>query len=178
MKNIWFISDTHFGHARILTFKDKLGNLIRPGFQNVTEMDELIIEKWNSVVKSDDIIYHLGDITFSEKIYNQVMPRLNGQKKLILGNHDNLGMSLYSKYFEEISSWHKWKSKGAIPNFVLCHYPLHRGSFDYRLGEKSFCVHGHLHQNLIDEPGYINVCVEHTNYTPINLDELLVKMKG
>jgi calcineurin-like phosphoesterase family protein len=175
LPDIWFISDTHFSHGNILKFRDDNDNLIRPNFKDADHMDEVMIENWNRCVKPQDKIYHLGDITFSRQKYHKIMPRLNGKKRLIMGNHDNFKPSEYEQYFEKVMSW---RSFGEFPvKFVCCHYPLHRGSFEYRAGNPGFCVHGHLHQRLINEPGYINVCVEHTNYTPIHLEELLERMK-
>ena len=33
-------------------------------FKDTNEMNEYIIQKWNSVVKENDIVYHLGDVGF------------------------------------------------------------------------------------------------------------------
>ena len=56
MSDIWVISDTHFGHNNMLKFKDKNGDPIRPNFSSTEEMDEHMIERWNSVVKDGDIV--------------------------------------------------------------------------------------------------------------------------
>ena len=68
-RDIWIISDTHLLHENILKFKDgATGNLVRGNkFSNVNEMDEFILEKWNSVVKPGDIVYHLGDVFIGDK---------------------------------------------------------------------------------------------------------------
>jgi calcineurin-like phosphoesterase family protein len=190
MSDIWFISDTHFNHANILTFKTNTpdGELIRPGFKDVDHMNEVMIENWNKVVKPGDKIYHLGDVSFgNEAKYNAVMRRLNGRKRLILGNHDNFDMSYYQSHFQKIYSW---RSFGQFSKaFICCHYPLHTQSFQYRKSGPGWCVHGHIHEKLVrkenkdgtilaaPDPRYINVCVEQRNYTPIHLDELLKEMK-
>lgn len=80
----WVISDTHFGHDKIITY-DK-----RP-FKTGKEMDEAMIKNWNSVVKPNDTIYHLGDFAFhTEDAVCNILERLNGNKILILGNHDKV----------------------------------------------------------------------------------------
>ncbi len=72
----WFISDTHFFHANILKFLNKQEQRIRP-FQSLEEMHELMIERWNSVVKDRDYVYHLGDVTFQyHRPFNNLMHRL------------------------------------------------------------------------------------------------------
>jgi len=55
MSQIWFTSDTHFGHDRDFVWGVR-------GFKNVDEMNKEIIKRWNSVVAKDDIVYHLGDV--------------------------------------------------------------------------------------------------------------------
>jgi hypothetical protein len=51
MNEIWIVSDTHFGHSNILGFMHTDGSLIRGNrFSSVEEMDEHMIERWNSVV--------------------------------------------------------------------------------------------------------------------------------
>lgn len=53
----FYTSDTHFCHDRILQMQP------RP-FTSIVEHDEHIIERWNSVVREQDIVYHLGDFAF------------------------------------------------------------------------------------------------------------------
>ena len=54
---IYFISDTHFYHHRILEYTN------RP-FDRIEDMNETIIENWNKVVTPKDTVYHLGDVGF------------------------------------------------------------------------------------------------------------------
>ena len=49
-----------------------------------------MIENWNSVVKKGDYVYHLGDVFFgSKETFPALWNRLNGSKRLIIGNHDD-----------------------------------------------------------------------------------------
>lgn len=184
MGNLFFISDTHFSHSNILTFLDSAGNNIRK-FRDAEEMDERMIQNWNSVVRPQDKIYHLGDVSFrSWQRMNEIMPRLMGKKRLILGNHDHYPIEEYAKHFEKIMSWRQFKQ--FKKPFICCHYPLHKSTL-YR-GSKGpggvHCVHGHVHQNDVmiegtkrPDPQYINVCVEKINYTPIELSDLMNLMQ-
>lgn len=170
MSNTFLISDNHFGHDNFLSFQDEAGNKIRT-FSNVEEMDEHMIEKWNSVVKPSDKVYHLGDVCFSFKVLEKIMPRLNGIKVLIKGNHDNLKMSQYMQFFKDVRASHQ------LDKFVLTHIPIHTDSIGR--GAKGN-IHGHTHERCVMLDGikdsrYINVCVEQTNYTPISLEELKSK---
>ena len=51
----WFISDTHFSHTNIIKYAG------RP-FANVQEMDQALIDNWNSCVGVDDQVFFLGDL--------------------------------------------------------------------------------------------------------------------
>ena len=82
MGKIFYIADTHFGHDNIR----KLSN--RP-FSTVEEMDNALINNWNSVVTDDDDVYILGDFSYKSEDPIDYLKKLNGKKHLIVGNHDN-----------------------------------------------------------------------------------------
>ena len=177
MATIWFISDTHFGHANILTFKRADGHLMRtkPGgypFQDVTEMDEFMIERWNSVVRAGDKVYHLGDLAMKlAGGIDRIMCRLHGHKRLVRGNHDRLPTKHYMRWFEEIHGVRIFEG------LVLSHVPLHPRSV------RGTNVHGHLHSNNLGDPDfalpkYLNVSVECIDYTPISLEEVRATIKA
>ena len=183
-KNIWVISDTHFRHANILKFKDQYGNLVRPGFADVDEMDEHMIERWNSVVKPGDIVYHLGDVVMNSNDdyawFKKNWPRLNGSKRLIVGNHDDIKFLSSGGFFKKVSMWRMFPEFGLL----LSHVPVHSasamlyGSKDTGLLTTPFQllnVHGHIHQNPSPAGPYRCVCVEQIDYTPVNIDELRIK---
>jgi calcineurin-like phosphoesterase family protein len=173
MADTWVISDTHFRHEAILTFKDYAGKPPRDGFDNVDHMDEHMMDMWNQTVKPEDTIYHLGDVLFGtnkEFWLAENFVKLHGKKHLILGNHDN--PKFLSHYFKSISLWKDLSSDGLI----LSHAPLHPSTLaeSHRFGtEKVLNVHGHIHSNPSPEGPYKCVSVEQINYTPVNLDELL-----
>ena len=82
--NIWFTSDTHFNHNNIIRFCNRPWN-------TVEEMDKALIENWNSVVKPDDIVFHLGDFAFAPNSkWKTLLQALNGKIYLIVGNHDEI----------------------------------------------------------------------------------------
>lgn len=93
-RNIWFTSDQHFGHESIV-------NWTKRPYKTVKEMNKAIIKKWNKQVKPKDIVYILGDFvwnTVKSHEYRNIMQKLNGNKILIVGNHDDIksvrGMNL------------------------------------------------------------------------------------
>lgn len=172
MTDIWVISDTHFSHSNILKFTDNEGNKIRP-FSSVSEMDWEMVERWNSVVKPGDKVYHLGDVymSASKGYMENILSKLNGQKRLILGNHDNGKDQILQKYFKKIDVWRKFPEFGLL----LTHVPVHESTLkEARFGVHTLNIHGHIHQNKSPDGPYQCVCVEQTNYTPVHIEELRI----
>ena len=169
-RNIWVTSDTHFNHENILNFKDKDDQPVRP-FGSVEDMNETLTSNWNSVVKPGDKVYHLGDVFFGSKdAFKVLWPKLNGSKRLVVGNHDDIKFLSSGGFFQKVQMWRMFSELGLL----LTHVPVHPTT----LGENRFNggpmlnVHGHIHQNKSPEGPYKCVCVEQTKYTPVNIEEL------
>lgn len=161
MPDIFLIADTHFGHKNILGFQNYDGTRVRP-WDDVKEMDEAMVERWNSVVRLYDKVYHLGDVAIAKSSLD-IMRRLNGRKVLIRGNHDIFKLGDYAKHFYDIRGSHK------LDNFIMSHMPIHPESV------ARWCkgnIHGHLHNNVLGDPRYLNVSVERINYTPIAFEDI------
>ena len=166
MSEKWFISDTHFFHENIIRFCN------RP-FEDAQSMNEFMIDRWNTLIRPSDKVYHLGDVACGyagdDKKLGNLLSRLNGKKRLIVGNHDNIKSPALHKYFEKIELWYGDKKWG----FTCSHIPLPLN----HLRDGDFCVHGHIHNNLESDLHYINVCVEHHRYEPVHIDEIFRQMK-
>lgn len=172
-KDIWVISDTHFNHANILKFTGYDGKKVRH-FTDLQEMNEEMISRWNSVVRPGDKVYHLGDVFFGPyEDADRILSRLNGQKRLIVGNHDTIygrPGEILQRHFRKIHLWRNFSELGLL----LSHVPVHEST----LGESRFTgkqmvnVHGHTHQNGSPNGPYKSVCVEMINYTPVHIETL------
>lgn len=167
--NLFFISDTHFGHANILKFTiNESGTLLRPGFKDVNHMDEAIIQNWNKVVRPQDHVYHLGDVAMSRR-FLPIVKRLNGHKRLIFGNHDIFD---YKHYAE--AGFEKLMGLRVLDRIIFSHIPVHEN----QLSRFKLNVHGHTHINVVrnavghPDKRYKCVCVEQVNYTPVPFEEL------
>lgn len=176
MSNTFIISDTHFGHEKCCTvFKRADGSPLRP-FANADEMNDEMIRRWNAVVRPHDKVYHLGDVVINKR-YLPLLNQLNGKKRLIRGNHDIFPTRVYLEYFDEIYGVR------VLDDMILSHIPLARDSITDRFNVN---VHGHTHAAEMINPDttdrvdyrYMNVCVEHTDYTPIAIDVLRDKIKN
>lgn len=54
---IYYIADTHFGHANVIRFCD------RP-LDDVRDMDRTMAERWNLRATDDDDVYIVGDFIY------------------------------------------------------------------------------------------------------------------
>jgi len=169
MANIFFASDHHFQHKNILTFKRNDGTPLRE-FVDIDHMNEHIVNCHNSVVRPGDKTYFLGDVVMSKKSPAlSILARMNGEKILIKGNHDQCSPEAYLAYFKDIRGSHQFDG------MILTHIPIHPES----LARWGLNVHGHLHANVVNLPlaqipdrRYFNVSMEQINYTPISLEEV------
>lgn len=78
----YVISDLHLGHKTILEFQPNRKDLMYE-YEN---HEDFMIRTFNSVVKPGDKVIILGDIAF--KSIPEYLTALNGDKLLIIGNHD------------------------------------------------------------------------------------------
>ena len=85
---IYFTSDLHFCHEKMIRIMD------RP-FRDAADMEEGLVQNWNSRVTPEDEVYILGDVTMrGRKEARQALERLNGRKYLVRGNHDGFADKL------------------------------------------------------------------------------------
>ena len=185
MATTFLISDTHFGHEKTCTvFKREDGSPLRP-FASAEEMDEFMVKAWNDRVRPNDKVYHLGDVVINRKFLH-ILGRLNGDKVLIRGNHDIFKLEDYTAYFRDVRGY------DVKNGMILSHIPVHVESLA-RFGTN---IHGHLHANRVMkmrgvdsktgevlysteiDPRYHCVCVEHTDYAPISLEEVYDRIRA
>jgi calcineurin-like phosphoesterase family protein len=186
--NIFFVSDTHFGHDNILKFTKEDGSRLRD-FSSIEEMHEVMVERWNSIVRPVDKVYHLGDVVIAQR-HLPILNRLNGKKRLVRGNHDIFKTKEYLNYFSEVYGVRAFGKEG----FICSHIPIHTDSmYRWKLN-----VHGHLHGNVVKseqwvtfkddlgkergtheylpDPKYYCVSVEQIDYTPVSLEQVMQRI--
>lgn len=167
---IYFTADTHFGHENVIRFCD------RP-YTTAAEMDEALIENWNSRVKGNDTVFILGDLFFRSDNAEEILRCLKGKKRLLVGNHDGSWMTKVdvSRYFASVDLM--LELSDGRHALTLCHYPL----LTWKHAKKSYMVHGHIHNDtgadfwplLAARDNVLNAGVDINGYQPVTFDELL-----
>ncbi len=169
---IWYSSDTHFFHRKILEYS------VRP-FPDVFEMNDAIINRWNSRILPSDTLYFLGDWAFDlsgklDRVY-ELRERIRCERiHFILGNHDhiirkNRDTLLRDKTFLSISD--VYTVNDTKPKVFLSHY-------SHRIWNKShhgvYHLYGHSHGALEDDPASLSFdCgVDTNNFYPYSMDDV------
>lgn len=162
MNNIWFTSDQHYDHKKIIEYEKEH----RP-FATVEEMNEKLIENHNSLIKKNDTVYHLGDFCFSrESIW--IAKKLNGKHRLIMGNHDCYPTELYLNCFEKLHGAKFWE------DCIMTHIPVH----ELCLVSRSLVnLHGHLHGKKVMigakyiDTGVTSIATPDLNYKCVSVEQ-------
>lgn len=179
VKKVWFTADTHFGHKNVIKYCN------RP-YETVNQMNNALIENWNNSVEPEDVVFHLGDFAFLQDS-TEIINALNGKIYLIPGNHDKQivgqsnnvfnppdGLTTKFRIMEPLLDVDIQVEDEKL-RLVLCHYAM-------RVWNKSHYgaihLYGHSHGTLPDDPNSLSmdVGVDCHNYSPISLDDVLLKM--
>lgn len=188
-KNLWFVSDTHFNHRKLVTGCPEHFERCRT-YETTDEMNADIISKWNENIKNDDNVIFVGDFVMNTPakivptFFRETIAKFNGTKYYIRGNHDHLLV----KDTPEID----W-ADGFIFDYRGRHYIVQHNDYneipltnpvlkvndtDYSM---NVLVHGHTHEtcriSIVDfaptwKMKQNNVCWE-AWYRPVNYTELV-----
>jgi calcineurin-like phosphoesterase family protein len=175
---VYFTSDTHFCHEKII-------RLCGRPFVNIKQMNETLIQNWNSCITNDDEVYILGDFAYkgTEIQINKIVERLKGKKYLIKGNHDKFIDDIeFKKNFEWIKDYYVLTYENI--NFILFHYPILEWDGFFH---DSIHLYGHVHNSGKSEDQAkrleilgrraINVGVDVNNFHPISAEKILEMIK-
>lgn len=160
MSKRFVVADHHFYHNNIIKYAN------RP-FNDIDQMNNILIEKHNQMVNRNDITFVLGDFSFgNQQETRNILKKMNGRKILILGNHDVGNKAWWiSVGFEDVIKY------PIIINdfFILSHKPVYLNDHMPYIN-----IHGHLHSKKYQNSNYVCVSVESTDYYPINLETLIL----
>lgn len=166
----WIISDPHFDHKNIIRYTN------RP-FWSIEQMNEHILWNWNNKIKSDDLVFFLGDMAFGRgsRKARWWLTQLNGRKIYLKGSHD--------KEIRPTSVLDKvlFVCDCVVLRTDACTYLLVHDSFNKPYWFHGWVVHGHYHDTrpyLDTKWKRVNVSVEMTDYKPITVRQLVTDTIG
>lgn len=159
-------------------------------FADTDHMDEVLIERWNSVVGVDDIVFHLGDAVMGDKEAGIArLARCNGRKFLVPGNHDGVFSQesasrqarfrpLYEQVFEILPEQQEIRLADGS-DALMCHFPYDGDSHgpnryaEMRPVDKGqVLIHGHVHSQWRTQGRQYNVGVDVNGLTPVSEDTI------
>ena len=175
----FFTSDLHFCHNKPFLYEPR-------GFVDVWEMNEAIVNRWNSVVQPGDDVFVLGDLILNDNENGiKLIKLLKGNLHIICGNHDtDSRRELYNHCWniEEICDARVFKAGGF--RFFLCHYPVLCSNYDDKekpLARRliSLCGHTHTKDKFLDwDKGYIyHVELDAHNCYPVSVEDIVKDIK-
>jgi calcineurin-like phosphoesterase family protein len=140
-------------------------------------MNEALIAAWNSVVKRDDLVYHMGDFILGHGDLfdlDEIVSQLNGWIMLVPGNHDTQRkLDLYQEgaLLERLDRIHEIKKPHPM---VMSHFPL---AVWHQNHKGSWMLHGHAHGYHKQEGLIMDVGVDtHPEHRPYHYDEVAAIM--
>jgi calcineurin-like phosphoesterase family protein len=170
----FFTSDTHFDDEYAIQYFN------RP-FKSMHEMNAAMVERWNSVVSEQDLVYHLGDFTLDDIAhFTKWVGQLNGNIKILPGSHDQPWLKdfLTNGKVQVIAPLVSLDVPEILPGpspqvIVLCHYAMQVWD---RSNQDSWHLFGHSHGKLKGIGRSFDVGVDCTDFVPLSLDQVSEKM--
>lgn len=162
----YLTSDLHLDHGNIIEYCN------RP-FDSVEDMNEVLVENWNSIIDTGDEVLFGGDLTISSNTADLLdwFDRLNGNLVFIIGNHDGTVLDT----LDNVSFFEHYQFEYGDHRFYAVHDPL-----DAPANFSGWVLHGHHHNNWPDEYPFVNpvdrrvnLSVELIDYAPITMSTLL-----
>lgn len=176
MSQRWIHSDWHWMHENIYKFETFPGGpRVRAKFENATEGDAYMRDRYMSLVKPSDKVTFLGDLTMhrGKKYVVEFIDyfrTLPGEKDLILGNHDHYDVGVYKE-----AGFRVIRASNMLDGILFTHYPVHQDSIGFRaIGN----AHGHIHEKPSPTGLYYNCCVEVNHYEPIPIENIKAALKS
>ncbi len=172
----YYISDLHFGHKNVI-------KLVGRPYACLEEMDEDLINKWNTRVKRNDTVYIVGDLVFENNDPELYLPRLSGRKILVVGNHDEKWLrnnAECAKYFTAIADY--MTTIVGDRRITFCHYPMYEWKNSRKIGSNKvgYHIYGHIHNDTSDKykplfmlPHSFNAGADINGFMPVTFEELV-----
>lgn len=175
-----FYSDPHFGH-------DKIIELCNRPFDNVAEMNDILVDRYNFMIKPTDTVIWLGDCFFMPiNESRNIMNRLNGEKILVRGGHDGSDSRMLRAGFSAVTDQMTMQICDKI--CTLNHFPYagtpHKSGEDDRYASRrpkakkgQYLIHGHTHSQKQRQNNQIHVGVDAWDFAPVEVEDVWTLIK-
>ena len=177
---IYITSDFHFNHQKEFIYEPR-------GFSSPIEMNEVLLENFNSIVKPEDEVYILGDLMLGGAVFHrqglELISSLNGHLHLVRGNHDtNLRWAAYTKLDNVVECENSIYLDYKKYHFYLSHYPSMTSNYTDGKSLKSrtlnLCGHSHTKDPWLHwMTGSYHCEVDANDNKPISIDEIIDNMR-
>lgn len=164
----WITSDLHLHHFNVIKYSN------RP-FSTAEEMNEVIVNNYNSLVAVDDLVFNLGDLVIGAQNKLEECVKFNkilkGVKYYLSGNHDKFSEKEFGEFYIKDRVFY-YNYKNLV--IAMSHYP--QEDVNVKLKHYDLYLHGHTHQNIVSNKRNVyNVCLEVNDYKPVLLDDIIKK---
>lgn len=181
-------SDQHVSHVNIARLADRPFD----NSESTEDMDNTLIERWNSVVMPEDNVLVLGDIALGK--IDLSLPKwkqFNGTKYLVPGNHDRISSVEKPARRERFAPMYEEAGFVILPEIIsvfaemgtdnvemlASHYPYRGDSQEAErhvelrpIDEGKLLLHGHTHADVATKPEFprqFHVGVDAHDLTPV-----------
>jgi len=177
--SIFLTSDTHFCHDKDFLYRPR-------GYNNIKDMNEDLVQKWNDTITNEDIVYFLGDLCLTDTTAAlEYIKRLNGSAIFwIFGNHDTKNkVDLIKENCQKfipcgtstVIKYHKISC-------LLSHYPTITSNYDEKhFNQHVINFHGHTHQQSnfinVSNPFMYHVGIDSHNGYPVKIDDAIDEIR-
>lgn len=188
---VHYTSDLHFGHELVAG---------KRGFASAAEHDEVIADLWSEMVRPQDVVIVLGDISAgAHSGALSILGKLPGRKHLIAGNHDRVhpmhrrtfaaSMPVFLDVFVSVSPFGRRRLEGT--EVLLSHFPYAewgegpaRGGAaasrhnQFRLPDFGVpLLHGHTHGTEQGHGHELHVGVDAWGFRPVPQEQVIVWLR-
>jgi len=153
-------------------------------FESVEEMDAELVRRYNAVVKPEDVVYWLGDVSFHPTDKSaELIGSLHGHKILCLGNHDRSAAAMSRMGFSMVvreAVTHICGRTVRMSHFPPKEYydPRYKHAAERHkdlrplMHKGEWLLHGHTHGTERIRGRYVHVGVDAWDFTPVSVPEI------
>jgi calcineurin-like phosphoesterase family protein len=174
---LWLTADLHLGHKNVLEYEPCRKSVCA----NVAEMCTVLIKNWNTVVGKSHAL-NLGDLSLTNaEITRSLISGMTGNTRFLLGNHDRCrSLTWWKRIYQHV--YDTPIIVDATPSteqpalVIFSHQPVSLHYMDEYGAD--YNIHGHMHSKCLASKKHFCVSIEHTNWMPIELKQVITHLRG